>query len=153
MRTTMQNLGKAALATVTAAAAAAATLTVAAGAAEAAPRYTQYAPTLISGTSSTGAWWQGFLLNRAQTRKFHNEGTWTLNPFWDPAAYNTEMAKAFNPKRGGTGCIVALTLVRPRGGATAPATGPNFIRDAGYAARKPDQPNAMYWSTANFRCV
>ncbi|MFT4199628.1 hypothetical protein [Gordonia sp. (in: high G+C Gram-positive bacteria)] len=152
MRTTMHHLGKAALATVTAAAATA-TLVVGSGAADAAPRYTTYAPNMISGTSTTGAWWQGFLLNRAQTRKFHNDGTAGMIPFWDPAAYNTEMAKAFNPKRGGTGCIVVLTLVRPAGGMTAPATGPNYIRDEAYAMKKPDQPNALYWSTRNFRCV
>ncbi len=144
----MHYLGKAALATVTAAAVA----TAGAGGANAAPRYTESAPTPISGTSTTGAWWQGFLLNRAQTRQFHNDGTWTRFSWWDPAQYNTEMAKAFKPGRG-AGCIVVVTVVRNSAGVVSLADGPNYIRTEDFATRRPDAPNALYWSTKNFRCV
>ncbi|GED98152.1 hypothetical protein [Gordonia crocea] len=148
----MHHLGRAALATITAAAAVAVAV-VGSGDADAAPRYTANYPTPITGTSTTGAWWQGFLLNRAQTRQFHEDGTWTRFSWWDPAAYNSEMARAFNPKRGGTGCIVVMTVVRNKAGVVSLATGPNYIRDEAYATQRPDAPNALYWSTKNFRCV
>lgn len=146
----MHHLGRAALATVTAAAAAAAV--VGAGSADAAPKYTATFPVPISGRSTTGVEWQGFLLNRAQTAKFHNEGWWTRFSWWDPAAYNTEMVKAFKPGRG-AGCIVLVTLTRNGKGAMTLADGPNYIRTEDFATRKPDAPNALYWSTKNFQCV
>ncbi|WP_290706161.1 MULTISPECIES: hypothetical protein [Gordonia] len=148
----MHHLGKAALATLTAAVGAATVATAGTGGAHAAPRYTENFPVPISGTSTTGAKWQGFLLNREQTRQFHNDGTWTMLGWWDPAAYNSEMAKAFKPGRG-AGCIVAVTLVRGTDGVLSLADGPNYIRTEEFATKHPDAPNALYWSTKNFRCA
>ncbi len=147
----MHHLGKAALATLTAAATAAAVATAGAGSAGAAPRYTEYSPTPLTGTSSTGTWWQGFLLNREQTRRFHYDGTWTNFSWWDPVQYNTEMVRAFKPGRG-AGCIVVITVVRNQAGVVSLADGPNYIRTEEFATKRPDADNALYWSTKNFRC-
>lgn len=125
------------------------------GEAKAAPRYTQYFPTVSSGVVRYGdagnlkpRRWEGFLLNRAQTRDFWNMGlasSLVNRNGVDAVRY------AVTPGRG-AGCVIVFS--------TAPSflehydyVEVTYIRTERFARETPDTPRALYWSTKNFRCV